>query len=127
MVQAQGGDPRVADDPEGVLPRAPIVRSILAPEDGWLAAVEAEAIGRASADLGAGRKRKGDPVDPAVGIVFHPKIGDRVEAGEELGLVHARDEAAATVCIERVLSALTWSEVAVEPVPLVHGWYGGEA
>jgi pyrimidine-nucleoside phosphorylase len=124
MVQAQGGDPRVADDPEGVLPRAPMVRSILAPADGWLAAVEAEAIGRASADLGAGRKRKGDPVDPAVGIVFRPKIGDRVEAGEELGVVHARHEAAAASCIERVLSALTWSDVAVEPVPLVHGWYG---
>ncbi len=124
MVRAQGGDPRVVDDPAAVLPSAPVVRAILAPAGGWLAAVEAEAIGRASAELGAGRKRKDDPVDPAVGIVFRPKIGDRVEAGEELGTVHARDEGAATASIRRVLAALTWSDVATEPVPLVHGWYG---
>jgi len=124
MVRAQGGDPRVVDDPAGVLPRAPVVRPILAPADGYLAEVEAEAIGRASADLGAGRRRKDDPVDPAVGIVLQPKIGDRVDAGQELGAVHARDDDAASACVERVLGALTWSEDAVEPVPLVHGWYG---
>lgn len=124
MVEAQGGDPRVVDDPAGTLPAAPVVRPIPAPSDGFLSAVQAEAIGRASADLGAGRKRKGDPVDPAVGIVFRPKIGDRVEAGEDLGSVHARDEAAAAACVTRVLDALEWSESRVEPVPLVHGWYG---
>ncbi|HSD49051.1 MAG TPA: thymidine phosphorylase [Actinomycetota bacterium] len=124
MVEAQGGDPRVVDDPAGTLPVAPVVRPIPAPSDGFLAAVEAEAIGRASVDLGAGRKRKGDPVDPAVGIVFRPKIGDRVEAGQDLGAVHARDESAAATCVTRVLDALEWSEAPVEPVPLVHGWYG---
>jgi pyrimidine-nucleoside phosphorylase len=124
MVQAQGGDPRVVDDPTGVLPAAPIVRPILAPSDGYLAVVEAEAIGRASADLGAGRKRKGDPVDPAVGIVFRPKIGDRVEAGQELGAVHAREEGGAAACVARVLGALEWTDTPVDPVPLVHGWYG---
>ncbi len=124
MVQAQGGDPRVVDDPTGVLPAAPIVRPILAPSDGYLAVVEAEAIGRASADLGAGRKRKGDPVDPAVGIVFRSKIGDRVEAGQELGAVHARDESRAAACVARVLGALEWTDAPVDPVPLVHGWFG---
>jgi pyrimidine-nucleoside phosphorylase len=125
MVQAQGGDPRVVDDPVGVLPRAPVILPIEAPGDGVLAAVDAEALGRASGDLGAGRKRKGDPIDPAVGIVFHPKVGDRLEAGEPLGEVHARDEGAARACVARVLEALTLSEHPVEPPPLVHGWYGG--
>lgn len=124
MVEAQGGDPRVVDDPAGTLPAAPVVRPIVSASDGFLAAVDAEAIGRASADLGAGRKRKGDPIDPAVGIVFRPKIGDRVEAGQDLGWVHARDEDAAAVCVTLVLGALEWSEAPVEPVPLVHGWYG---
>ena len=123
MVQAQGGDPRVADDPMGVLPQAPVVRPILAPDDGHLAAVEAETIGRASADLGAGRKRRGDPVDPAVGIVFRPKIGDHVRAGQELGEVHAREDEAAVVGVERTLAALTWSPSPVGVVPLVHGWF----
>lgn len=124
MVDAQGGDPRVVDDPAGLLPSAPVERPILAPEDGYLARVDAEAIGRASADLGAGRRRKGDPVDPAVGIVFRPKIGDRVERGQELGRVHARSEEAAVRAAERVLVSLGWSGEPVEPVPLVHGWFG---
>jgi thymidine phosphorylase len=87
--------------------------------------VDAEALGRASTELGAGRRKKGDPIDPAVGIVFRPKIGDRLEAGEEIGTIHARDEAAARECIPRVLSALIVSHAPVEPPTLVHGWYGG--
>jgi len=124
MVEAQGGDPRVVDDPEGVLPRAPLELPIRSPSRGYLAAVDAEALGRASADLGAGRKRKGDPVDPAVGIAFRPKVGDLLGEGEELGRVHARTEDAARAAVARVLAALVLSEEPVEPVPLVHGWLG---
>jgi pyrimidine-nucleoside phosphorylase len=125
MVEAQGGDPRVVDDPWAVLPIAPVRQPVEADRAGHLAAVDAEALGRASTDLGAGRKKKGDPVDPAVGIVFRPKIGDELDTGEEIGTIHARDAAAARECIARVLSALTLSESPVEPPPLVHGWYGG--
>jgi pyrimidine-nucleoside phosphorylase len=125
MVEAQGGDPRVVDDPWAVLPVAPVRRPILADRTGHLAGVDAEALGRASTDLGAGRKKKGDAIDPAVGIVFRPKIGDRLEAGEEIGTIHARDEAAAGDCVPHVLSALSIGQDPVEPPPLVHGWYGG--
>jgi thymidine phosphorylase len=125
MVEAQGGDPRVADDPRAVLPAAPIVRAVVCDRTGFLRSVDAEAIGRASAALGAGRIRKADPIDPAVGIVFRPKVGDRVERGQELGVVHARDEAAAEACSGAVRSALDIGEVPVEPVPLVHAWMGG--
>jgi pyrimidine-nucleoside phosphorylase len=125
MVEAQGGDPRVVDDPWVVLPVAPVRRPIEADRAGHLTAVDAEALGRASTELGAGRRKKGDPIDPAVGIVFRPKIGDRLETGEEIGTIHARDEAAARECIPRVLSALIVSHAPVEPPTLVHGWYGG--
>ena len=91
---------------------------------GTLAAVDAEALGRASGELGAGRKKKGDPIDPAVGIVFLPKVGDRLEAGQELGQVHARTDADAETCIRSVLAAITLSEGPVEPPPLVYGWHG---
>lgn len=124
LVEAQGGDPRVADDPRKVLPSAPVLRPIVAPSAGHLRTVDAEAIGRTSADLGAGRRRKGDPVDPAVGIVFRPKVGDRVADHQELGAVHARTEDAATEAVRRVLGAVTWSDEPVPPVPLVHGWFG---
>jgi len=124
LVEAQGGDPRVVDDPGEVLPSAPVLRPIVAPSAGYLRGVDAEAIGRASADLGAGRRHKGDPVDHAVGIVFRPKVGDRVADRQELGTVHARDEDAADAAVRRVLGALAWSDEPVPAVPLVHGWFG---
>ena len=122
MVEAQGGDPRVVDDPDGVLPRAPVREPLLADGSGVLAAVDAEEIGHASVGLGAGRFRKGDPIDPAVGIVVHPKIGDRLEAGEPIGEVHARDREAAADAARRVLSAMELVDGPVEAPPLVHTW-----
>jgi pyrimidine-nucleoside phosphorylase len=122
MVEAQGGDPRVVDDPEGVLPRAPVVLPIRAGTDGTLAAVDAEAIGSASVALGAGRIRKGDPIDPAVGLVVRCKIGDRVGKGEPIGEVHARAEEDAAEAARRVLAALTLTVGDVQPPPLIHGW-----
>jgi pyrimidine-nucleoside phosphorylase len=124
MIEAQGGDPKVIDDPDGVLPKAPVVTPILSKRDGYLAAVDAEALGRASGELGAGRKKKGDPIDPAVGIVFRPKVGDRVEAGGEMGAVHARSEDDARVALTRIGEALTFADDPVEPPPLVYAWYG---
>ncbi len=124
MVEAQGGDPLVAEDPWSVLPRAPVALPVAAEGGGFLGAVDAELIGRASGDLGAGRKRKGDAIDPSVGIVFRPKVGDRLEAGEEIATVHARDEEGARVSGRRVLDALTLVDEPVEPPPLVHQWLG---
>jgi pyrimidine-nucleoside phosphorylase len=127
MVEAQGGDPRVVDDPGGVLPSAPLTLQIPAPADGYLGTVEAEEIGRAAVGLGAGRARKGDPIDPATGILFRARIGDRLENGEPIGEVHARTEDEAGAAIERVLSALTVSETRVEAPPLVYGWRDAQA
>jgi pyrimidine-nucleoside phosphorylase len=124
MVEAQGGDPRVVDDPDDVLPRAPIVRDIALDRGGVLARVDAEEIGLASGALGAGRVRKGDAVDPAVGIVVRSKIGDALVAGESIGEVHARDEASAAEAARRVLGALAIAEGPVEAPPLVHAWLG---
>ena len=124
MVEAQGGDPKVVDDPRAVLPRADVTVRIRADRTGYLARVDAEAIGRASVSLGAGRVKKGDPVDPAVGIVFSPKVGDRIEESEHLGEVHARAEDAAAEAARRVLAAVELTERAVDPLPLVYRWHG---
>ena len=122
MIEAQGGDRRVVDDPWSVLERAPVVRPLRADRDGVIGAVEAEEIGRAAVDLGAGRHHKGDPIDPATGIVFRARIGDRVAAGDEFGEVHARDEDVASAASQRVLAALTLVDHEVEEPPLVYGW-----
>ncbi len=124
MVERQGGDPRVVEDPAAVLPAAPVVRPLLADRSGWVTAVEAEAIGLATVALGAGRMRKGDPIDPAVGAVVHAKIGDRLEMGEPIGMVHARTGDEAATASARILGAFTVAEERVDPPPLVIGWFG---
>ena len=98
------------------------MRVLRADRDGVLGGVRAEEIGLAAGALGAGRARKGDAVDPAVGIVLRPKIGDPLDVGEPIGQIHARDEAAAAVAARRTLAAL---DVAVGGVPapvLIHTW-----
>jgi pyrimidine-nucleoside phosphorylase len=123
LVEAQGGDPRVADDPGAVLPRAPVVVPLVASGTGFVRAVDAELIGRAAVALGAGRMTKAEPVDPAVGIVVRPKIGDPVEKGTPIGEVHARAPAAATEAAAAVSLAIHLSDEPVVAPPLVHGWH----
>jgi pyrimidine-nucleoside phosphorylase len=127
MVEAQGGDPGVVDDPEAILPRAPVIIPLLAQGPGVLAATQAEEIGLASGALGAGRMHKGDRIDPAVGIVLHAKIGDRLEAGMPIGEIHARDAEAARGAARYVLAALELRQDAVEAPPLVYMWLDEEA
>jgi thymidine phosphorylase len=118
MIEAQGGDPRVLDDPS-LLPTAPIVLPIPAPRTGTLATVDAEALGHASTLLG-----KGAPIDPGVGIVVTSKMGDAVETGAPVGTVHARSEAEAEAAIAAVHAACGIVDGEVAPPPLELGWFG---
>jgi pyrimidine-nucleoside phosphorylase len=120
LVRAQGGDLSVIDQPDK-LPQAKFVRDALAPRGGFIAGLDAAEIGLTSVDLGAGREKKGDPVDHAVGIVAHRKVGDAVKAGEALFTVHANDEAKAESAQRRLLAAVEWSDAPVEPLPLFYG------
>jgi pyrimidine-nucleoside phosphorylase len=90
IVAAQGGDAAAVRDPER-LPRAPRTYDVAAPRAGFVEAMDVEALGLAAVALGAGRARLEDRVDPAVGLVVHRKLGDRVEAGEPLCTVHEGD------------------------------------
>lgn len=118
MVDAQGGDIHVIDQP-GLLPQASLVESIPAPQSGYVARVLAEDIAWAAFDLGAGREKKGDPIDPAVGVVVHKKVGDPVEVGEAVATVYANGSLDS--CRERVSRAFVYSNDAVEPLPLFYG------
>ena len=93
IVGAQGGDPLALHD-LARLPRAPRTYEVGAEAAGTVQAVDGEALGLAAVALGAGRARVEDRVDPAVGLVVHRRIGDRVERGEPLCTVHegARSE-----------------------------------
>jgi pyrimidine-nucleoside phosphorylase len=122
MVEAQGGDPAVVDDPAAVLPAAPVAAPLDAERTGFLSAVDAEAVGRTAVALGAGRRRKGDPIDPSVGIVLRAKVGDRLEEGRPIGEIHARDEKFAAAAAAAVNAALTVSDARPETPPLVYRW-----
>jgi pyrimidine-nucleoside phosphorylase len=119
FVAAQGGDPRVADD-LSILPQAPVTLEVEAPEHGWLEAVDAEAVGRVAAALGAGRQRKDDDIDPAVAVELATKLGDQVEAGQPIGRILARDKEAARSSAGGLLAALRWSDRPRQAPPLVH-------
>ncbi len=119
FVAAQGGDPRAVDDPEALLPRAPVVHSLLSPHDGWLATANARIFGETVVQLGGGRLRKNDSIDAGVGVVLRAKVGERVEIGQSLCEIHACDTQSALKAGERLLSAYTWSTAPVTPPTLV--------
>ncbi len=104
-IRAQGGDPD-----EAVLPTAPVVRGVPAPEAGYVSRVGAMDVGRAALHLGAGRADAGDAIDHSVGIVCQRKRGDEVAAGDVLAEIHARDEADAERAAAEVLGAYVVAE-----------------
>jgi pyrimidine-nucleoside phosphorylase len=120
LVEAQGGDVSYVDDPAR-LPSARLIDEVPAPRSGYLKWVDAREIGEASVDLGAGRAKKGDPIDHAVGILVQHKVGDRVGKGEILFSVHANDQAKLAAARARVLAAHQWSPQKVKPLPLFYG------
>ena len=99
-IRAQGGDP----DP-ALLPAAPVVRQVPSESVGWVRRLRAREVAAVAMALGAGRERKEDPVDHAVGVVCRAKYGDRVERGEILAEIHARDEGAADAAEAALLDA----------------------
>jgi pyrimidine-nucleoside phosphorylase len=93
MVEAQGGDPRVVDEPKRLKP-APREAVIAASRAGWLATFDTRGIGLAACALGAGRQTKEDKIDPAVGLTIEAKIGDRIEKGQPIFIVRYKRESA---------------------------------
>lgn len=94
MIQAQGGDAGVLDNP-GSLPQASRKAPVKAAESGYVTAIQCEQVGRASVILGGGREKKEDSVDPAVGIELHKKVGDSVKSGEAICTIYYNSQSRA--------------------------------
>jgi pyrimidine-nucleoside phosphorylase len=118
IIKAQGGDPKVVDDP-GLLPQAKAVEIYAAARRGFIAGVEPRAIGRAIIDMGGGRSKMDDPVDPSVGLVITAKPGDWVEAGEPLGTIFARDRAGIETARQALGTAIRIADEAEPPLTLI--------
>ena len=119
LVKAQGGDATYIDETDK-FPKAEFIQMIESPQSGYLAQVQARAIGEAAVALGAGRARKGDPIDHAVGFIIHHKVGERLVKGQPLYTVHANDENLLAEARQAVLTAHRWSDAPVEALPLFY-------
>ncbi len=120
LITAQGGDVSYVDHPEK-MPEAPIKSVIPAPASGFIHAVHARKVGETAVLLGAGRSKKDDPIDLSVGITVMTKVGDHVESGQPIFIVHARDEATLTLATEQLLTAITIDKQPKAPLPLFYG------
>ena len=119
MIAALGGDPRVTED-ISLLPQAEAVLPVCAAQSGYIQSVTASEIGRASLLLGAGRIRKEDPIDPAVGIVMAKRIGEWIDAGEPLAHLHVSSHSNTQTAAEFVRGAVVLSQEPVIAPPLIY-------
>ena len=118
IIEAQGGNPAVVDDP-ALLPQAEAIELFRATRRGFVAQIEPRAVGRGIIALGGGRTRLEDRVDPGVGFVITVKPGDWVDAGEPIASVFARDEAGLRAGAAALREAIRIGEDAEPPLPLI--------
>ena len=118
IIEAQGGNPGVVDDP-AVLPQAAECELFTAPRRGFVARIDPKVIGRAIVEMGGGRTRVEDVVDPSVGFVVTARPGDWVEAGEPLATIFSRDRAGISIGRQGLRGALVIADEAEPPLPLV--------
>jgi len=120
LVERQGGDPGVCTSPE-VLPEAPLRVTWESPADGFVTRADAYEIGVAAVELGAGRRKMEDEVDPAVGIELCARRGMSVQRGQPVAVIHARSADAAETAARRLHAAYGFGEAPPAEVPLVWG------
>ena len=118
FVEAQGGDGSAVYHPE-LLPQAAIQEPVAAPESGYLSRIVCDEVGICSLILGGGRETKESEIDLSVGLVLCKKVGDYVEAGEPLAVIHANDADRAEQARARYLKACTIAGDAPERTPFI--------
>ncbi|HET9886000.1 MAG TPA: thymidine phosphorylase [bacterium] len=117
-VAAQNGDVRALEKQDG-LAQAPVVREARASKSGKIASIDVREIGYAANELGAGRGKMGDSIDPAVGFKMRARLSSAVRAGDVLAEIHARSEDAAAIAAQRVANAVRIEDDAGPAPPLV--------
>jgi pyrimidine-nucleoside phosphorylase len=119
-VELQGGDPRICDDPEMLVEKDLTAFEVASKLPGFVCEIDALKIGSAMIDIGGGRTKADEGVDPAVGYSCKSKLGKPVEAGEPLGIVYCRSREQAASVAPKLLEAYVISEEAVSTATLVH-------
>jgi pyrimidine-nucleoside phosphorylase len=124
IIQQQSGDARVVDEPQR-LPQARSKLAVKAPAAGFVAGVDCEKLGIACGALGGGREKKEDAIDPAVGMEFHVRLGDRVERDATLATLHYNSSARLDEARQLVESSYKIGPAAPPLRPLIHKVIGG--
>lgn len=123
LIAAQGGDPGIVENPD-LLPEAPVKRKVQVTETGYLSSLKARQLGMAGLKLGAGRQRKTDIIDPAVGIVVKKRVGDFLDIGEDLAVIHASTDESAQAAEVEFRQALGLSQSEIKAEPAIKEWVG---
>lgn len=123
MVEAQGGDVRMVDDPT-LLPQATIIETLEATEDGFVTQVAADKVALAAFELGAGRETKEDVLDLAVGVKVLVKVGDAVKKGQPVATIHANDQTKVAMSRHYLNEAMQYAEESSGPLPLFYNVIG---
>jgi pyrimidine-nucleoside phosphorylase/thymidine phosphorylase len=118
VIEAQGGDPRVVDDPK-LLPRAAQRTTIVSDRPGYVTGIETDEIGRVVMDWGGGRSRLEDAIDYGVGLYIHAKLGDEIDAGDPLVTTYYNHESKLNEMRDRLRAAYRMEENASALEPLV--------
>lgn len=108
LIEGQGGSRADVMD-TCRLPAAPVVYPVLCPVSGYVSHIEADEVGLAAMHLGGGRVTKDSVIDLSVGIMLSKKVGERVQAGETIAIIHAADEAAAKTAADELLKCYEFS------------------
>ena len=120
LLECQAGSSKALDDPS-LLPKAPVVMPVSLDMNGWIKEIDVLELGITARDLGAGRIKKEDSIDPAVGIVMNKRVGDKISKGETIAYIHASSEESAKEAIERLKKSITISDTEVAHKPLILG------
>ncbi|MGB7338165.1 MAG: pyrimidine-nucleoside phosphorylase [Phototrophicaceae bacterium] len=126
MVESQGGEVAAVDDPS-LLAKATFINDVSATSSGYIATVTADEIARAALALGAGRAKKEDKIDFAVGVEILVNVGDTITAGDVIARIHANSENALAQAIIYIDRAITIQADAVDPLPLFYGVIDGRS
>ncbi len=120
LVIAQKGDVTFIDD-LSKLPQADIKKTIVSTAEGWVKVVDAREVGESAVDLGAGRAKKTDSIDPSVGMYVKVKVGDFIKIGQPLFEVHTNSLQKFDLVKERLLNSVELSQEPVERLPVFYG------
>lgn len=120
MMAAVGGPVQFVDTWARFLPEANVIQEVPAPQEGYVTAIDGEALGLAVVALGGGRQVESDEIDPAVGLSNIVRLGERVSKGAPLAVVHAAREDAARQAADSVLAAVTIDGQPGTVPPLIH-------